>query len=221
MIKVENVVKHYYLGQRKVIALNGVSLDINESQFVAIVGPSGSGKSTLLHLMGCLDVPTQGQVKILGKNTRELSDRKQSELRNKFLGFIFQSFNLIPVLSAFENIEYPLLLQGVSRANRKKRVNQLLKDVGLEEHTKHYPDALSGGQRQRVAIARALITQPRVVLADEPTANLDSVTGTEILDLMKKISLEKGTSFVFSTHDPKIIPYAEKIYTLKDGVLTT
>ncbi|MCF6204424.1 MAG: ABC transporter ATP-binding protein [Methylococcaceae bacterium] len=221
MIKVENVVKHYYLGQRKVVALNGVSLQINEGQFIAVQGPSGSGKSTLLHLMGCLDVPTQGQVKILKKNTSELSDRKQSELRNKFLGFIFQSFNLIPVLSAFENIEYPLLLQGVSRSKRKDRVNRLLQDVGLEGHAKHYPDTMSGGQRQRVAIARALITQPRVVLADEPTANLDSVTGTEILDLMKIISLEKGTSFVFSTHDPKIIPYAEIVYTLKDGVLTT
>ena len=213
MIEVEQVVKHYYLGKRKVQALKGVSLKISEGQFVAIEGPSGSGKSTLLHLIGCLDIPTKGQVKILGKCTGTLSDRKQSDLRSKFLGFIFQSFNLIPVLTAFENIEYPLLLQGVSRLKRKQKVNALLKEVGLEEHSKHYPDYLSGGQRQRVAIARALITQPRLVLADEPTANLDSVTGTEILDLMKKISDEHGTSFIFSTHDPKITTYADCIYT--------
>lgn len=221
MIKVESVVKHYYLGSRQVTALNGVSLNIKEGQFVAIEGPSGSGKSTLLHLIGCLDVPSGGQVKILGQCTKELSDRKQSILRNKFLGFIFQSFNLIPVLSAFENIEYPLLLQGAPRSERKKRVNSLLKKIGLEEHSKHYPDHLSGGQRQRVAIARAIITEPRLILADEPTANLDSVTGTEILDLMKKISVENGTSFVFSTHDPKITSYADSKYTLKDGVLLT
>ncbi|MCK5831781.1 MAG: ABC transporter ATP-binding protein [Methylococcales bacterium] len=219
MIKVEQVVKHYYLGKRKVPALRGVSLEIGDSQFVAIQGPSGSGKSTLLHLIGCLDLPTKGDVKILGKSTNTLSDYQQSILRNKFLGFIFQSFNLIPVLSAYENIEYPLLLQGISRSQRKQRVNTLLKEVGLEEHSKHYPDYLSGGQRQRVAIARALITQPRLILADEPTANLDSVTGTEILDLMKKISLENGTSFLFSTHDPKIAPYADCIHTLKDGLL--
>ncbi len=219
MIEVENVVKHYYLGKRQVVALNGVSLHFGDHEFIAIIGPSGSGKSTLLHLIGCLDIPTSGLVKILDKRTDMLSDAKQSALRNKFLGFIFQSFNLIPVLTAFENVEYPLLLSGVSRKERKLRVAALLNEVGLEEHAQHRPDNLSGGQRQRVAIARALVTRPKFVLADEPTANLDSVTGTEILDLMKKINVEHGTSFVFSTHDPKISQYASKTYVLKDGVL--
>lgn len=219
MIEVENVVKHYYLGQRQVIALNGVSLQFGEHEFIAIIGPSGSGKSTLLHLIGCLDIPTQGKVRILGKCTNKLSDRQQSALRNQFLGFIFQSFNLIPVLTAFENVEYPLLLSGVPKLERKQRAMDLLKEVGLEEHATHRPDNLSGGQRQRVAIARALVTRPKLVLADEPTANLDSVTGTEILDLMKRINIEHGTSFVFSTHDPKISQYASKTYILKDGVL--
>lgn len=219
MVEVEQVVKRYRLGQREVLALKGVSVQFDVGAFVAIVGPSGSGKSTLLHLIGCLDVPTSGYVKILNQRTDTLSDRRQATLRNQFLGFIFQSFNLIPVLTAFENIEYPLLLQGVAKAERKQRIYALLEEVGLTDHAGHRPDCLSGGQRQRVAIARALITRPSMVLADEPTANLDSVTGTEILDLMKKMNEEHGTSFVFSTHDPKITHYADKIYTLKDGVL--
>ncbi len=219
MVEVEHVVKHYSLGRRKVKALNGVSLHIAKGEFSAIVGASGSGKSTLLHLIGCLDTPTEGRVKILDQYTDTLSDRQQSVLRNQFLGFIFQSFNLIPVLTTFENIEYPLLLQNIQHKQRKQRVNALLEEVGLQEHAKHRPDYLSGGQRQRVAIARALVTRPQMVLADEPTANLDSVTGTEILDLMKNISDKYNTSFVFSTHDPKISHYTRTIYTLKDGIL--
>ncbi len=219
MVKVEQVVKTYQLGKQQVQALKGVSLEVQAAEFVAITGTSGSGKSTLLHLIGCLDLPTAGHIHILDKRTDTLSDKQQSWLRNQFLGFIFQSFNLIPVLTAFENIEYPLLLQGLSPKQRQQRVNGLLERVGLSEHSHHRPDYLSGGQRQRVAIARALVTKPKLVLADEPTANLDSKTGTEILDLMKDICLQEKTSFVFSTHDPKISHYASTIYTLKDGVL--
>ena len=219
MIEVKQVVKTYALGQRRVTALNGVSLRVSEGEFVAVVGSSGCGKSTLLHLIGCLDVPTEGQVKILNQETTSLTDAQQSRLRNQFLGFIFQSFNLIPVLTAFENIEYPLLLQNLSRCERKQRADELLEQVGLAQYRKHRPDHLSGGQRQRVAIARALITRPKLVLADEPTANLDSKTGTEILDLMKSINRSLSTSFIFSTHDPKVSGYANKVFTLRDGTL--
>lgn len=219
MIEVKNVTKRYQLGQRYVDALKGVNLTINEGEFSAIVGSSGCGKSTLLHLMGCLDTPTDGNINIMGQTSTLLSDKKQSALRNRYLGFIFQSFNLIPVLNAFENIEYPLLLQKVPKKQRSERVMSLLERVGLQEHKGHRPDKLSGGQRQRVAIARALVTQPKLVLADEPTANLDSQTTTEILDLMKEINQSLGTSFVISTHDPDVSRYANAIYTLQDGRL--
>lgn len=219
MIKVESVHKQYHLGKRMVNALNGVSLQVDSGSFVAISGPSGSGKSTLLHLIGCLDVPTAGTVELMGQRTDAMSENKQAALRNRLIGFIFQSFNLIPVLTAFENIEYPLLLQNIPKRERHNRVNKVLEEVGLSSHAIHRPDYLSGGQRQRVAIARALVTEPKVVLADEPTANLDSKTGTEILDLMKTISVDHGTSFIFSTHDHKVTEYADKVYVLKDGVL--
>lgn len=219
MIRVEKVSKHYRLGQSLVKALNDVNLRIESGAFCAIVGSSGSGKSTLLNLLGCLDTPSSGRVKILDQYTDELSDKEQAQLRNHHIGFIFQSFNLIPVLSAFENVEYPLRLQNIPNPERKQRVNELLEQVGLQQHRKHRPDNLSGGQRQRVAIARALVTRPQLVLADEPTANLDSVTGTEILDLMQNINQEHSTSFIFSTHDPKISQYAKTIYHLQDGVL--
>lgn len=221
MIECEQVVKTYALGQRRVTALNGINLQVREGEFVAVVGPSGCGKSTLLNLMGCLDVPTEGRVKILDQETTLLTDTQQSELRNQFLGFIFQSFNLIPVLTTSENIQYPLLLQNLSWSERKQRVDELLEQVGLAQHREHRPDHLSGGQRQRVAIARALVTRPKLVLADEPTANLDSKTGTEILDLMKSINRSLGTSFIFSTHDSKVSEYASKIFMLKDGMLIT
>lgn len=219
MINVEQVSKHYRLGQSKVNALNEVNLHIEAGAFCAIVGSSGSGKSTLLNLLGCLDTPSSGRVNILGQYTDTLSDKQQAQLRNQHIGFIFQSFNLIPVLSAFENVEYPLRLQNVSTTERKQRVCELLEQVGLQHHSKHRPDNLSGGQRQRVAIARALVTRPQLVLADEPTANLDSVTGTEILDLMQTINQQHATSFIFSTHDAKISQYAKTTYHLQDGVL--
>lgn len=220
MIQVQDVHKTYRLGQRQVKALRGVDLELHEGGFVAIAGPSGSGKSTLLNLIGCLDVPTTGRVILLNQDIARLTDSAQSALRNRFIGFVFQSFNLVPVLSAYENVEYPLVLLGLPRAERQSRVERILDEVGLREHATHRPDYLSGGQRQRVAIARALVTQPRLVLADEPTANLDSHTGKEILDLMQRLNREHHTTFIFSTHDPRVVAHAERVYRLEDGRLT-
>lgn len=219
MIRLEKVSKTYTLGSRKVEALCAVDLELAEGGFVAIAGPSGSGKSTLLNLLGCLDLPTSGRVFLLGRDTSLMRDREQAALRNKFIGFVFQSFNLVPVLSAFENVEYPLVLLGLDKRERRTRVAAMLEEVGLLEHAAHRPDYLSGGQRQRVAIARALVTQPKLVLADEPTANLDSHTGGEIVSLMRSLNREHGTTFVFSTHDPRVVAYAERVYHLEDGSL--
>jgi putative ABC transport system ATP-binding protein len=220
MLKLEQVCKVYTLGRRSVAALTDVTLELAPGDFVATAGPSGSGKSTLLNLIGCLDVPTSGRVLLLDHDTAKMSDRAQAALRNRFIGFVFQSFNLIPVLNAFENVEYPLILLGERRAERRRRVETLLEEVGLGEHAGHRPDYLSGGQRQRVAIARALITQPKLVLADEPTANLDSATGAEIIELMRRINRQHGTTFVFSTHDPRVVGYAERVYRIEDGRLS-
>lgn len=220
IITLENIYKTYFLGKTKVEALKGVNLEIAEGEFIAICGPSGSGKTTLLNLIGCLDEPTEGKIEILNKNVATLSDSELSELRSKFIGYIFQAFNLIPVLSAYENIEYPLIIQGINAKERNRRVLQMLKETGLKEFAHHKPDELSGGQRQRVAIARALVTFPKIVLADEPTANLDSSTGEEILQLMHRMNEEHKVTFVFSTHDHKIIKYAEKVYYLRDGKIS-
>lgn len=219
MILLEKATKVYQLGKYEVEALKGVDLEVEEGEFISVCGPSGSGKSTLLNLIGCIDTPTSGNVSILGKDLSEFSDAALSKLRNNTIGFIFQTFNLIPVLTAFENVEYPLVISGMSRGERVNRVASMLYEVGLEDFSKHRPDELSGGQRQRVAIARALVIGPKMVLADEPTANLDSVTGIEILDLMQKMNEEHKTTFIFSTHDPKIEKYARKIYHMVDGVL--
>lgn len=220
MISLKDVEKDYRLGKSIVKALRGVSLEIGEGEFVAICGPSGSGKSTLLNIIGCLDTPTQGDVMVAGKDVTKLSDDMLSKLRNRTIGFIFQMFNLIPVLTSYENVEYPLLLLKMDKKERKIKVLNILDEVGLTNFIKHRPDELSGGQRQRVAIARALVTNPEIVLADEPTANLDSQTGLEILELMKKMHEEHKTTFVFSTHDLKIIRYAKKVYNLADGRIT-
>lgn len=217
MISLKDVEKDYRLGKSIVKALRGVSLEIGIGEFVSICGPSGSGKSTLLNIIGCLDLPTQGEVIVTGKDVTKLSDVMLSELRNRTIGFIFQMFNLITVLNAYENIEYPLLILGLSKKERQKKVLKMLEEIGLLEFMKHRPDELSGGQRQRIAIARALVTNPKIVLADEPTANLDSQTGIEILELMKRMNEEHKTTFVFSTHDPKIVKYAQKIYNITDG----
>ena len=220
LIFVNKVSKTYQLGKVEVKALKEVDFKVQEGEFVSVCGPSGSGKSTLLNLIGCIDTATSGTVSVLGKDVAEFSDAALSKMRNKVIGFIFQSFNLIPVLTAFENVEYPLVLQDVPKNKRFEMVTTLLKEVGLTDFTKHKPDELSGGQRQRVAIARALVTAPKIVLADEPTANLDSKTGIEILDLMQKMNEEHKTTFIFSTHDPKIEKYAKKIYAMVDGKLS-
>jgi putative ABC transport system ATP-binding protein len=220
MIALEKAGKVYKLGKVEVTALKSVDLEVDEGEFISVCGPSGSGKSTLLNLIGCIDIPTSGKVSIMGKDVTSFNDAGLSRLRNKAIGFIFQSFNLIPVLNAFENVEYPLVVLGETKSKRLGKVATIMREVGLADYAKHRPDELSGGQRQRVAIARALVTEPKMVLADEPTANLDSVTGIEILDLMQKMNEEHKTTFVFSTHDPKIEKYAKKIYKMKDGNLS-
>nr|VFJ45928.1 MAG: putative ABC transport system ATP-binding protein [Candidatus Kentron sp. FM]VFJ46022.1 MAG: putative ABC transport system ATP-binding protein [Candidatus Kentron sp. FM]VFK07056.1 MAG: putative ABC transport system ATP-binding protein [Candidatus Kentron sp. FM] len=219
ILQIEDVSKTYILGKRQVEALHDVNLILSEGVFVAIAGPSGSGKSTLLNLIGCLDLPTTGRILLQGKDVSAMSDHEQSALRNRFIGFVFQSFNLVPVLSAFENVAYPLVLLGVPRHERQRRVETMLDEVGLGEHASHRPDYLSGGQRQRVAIARALVTRPGLVLADEPTANLDSKTGGEIIDLMRALNREHRTTFVFSTHDPRVVARADHVYHIEDGRL--
>jgi putative ABC transport system ATP-binding protein len=218
IVSVKDAVKNYTLGNVVVPALRGVTLDVIEGDFIAIAGPSGSGKTTLLNLIGCVDTPSSGTVVVEGKDTSKLSERQLTRLRLHTIGFIFQSFNLVSVLSVFQNVELPLLLQRqLSAAERAKRVTALLDRVGLREHTSHRPSELSGGQRQRVAIARALVTRPGIVLADEPTANLDSVTGQHILDLMKELNRTERTTFIFSTHDQRVMTYANAIVRLADG----
>ena len=220
IVIVENVVKEYPLGKLKVPALRGVSLKVKQGEFTSIAGPSGSGKTTLLNLLGCVDVPTSGEVYVEGQDTGKLNERQLTRLRLERLGFIFQTFNLIGVLSAFHNVEFPLLLQGhQSKAERRDRAMEMLQKVGLLDHAKHRPNELSGGQRQRVAIARALVSRPAIVLADEPTANLDSVTGAAIVDLMKSINDSEGTTFIFSTHDQRVMSYAHRAVRLEDGLI--
>jgi len=220
IVSVRDAVKNYTLGNVVVPALRGVTLEVVEGDFLAIAGPSGSGKTTLLNLIGCVDTPTSGVVEVAGKNTLNLSERELTNLRLHTIGFIFQSFNLVSVLTLFQNVELPLLLQReLSQAERQKRVLALLDKVGLREHANHRPSELSGGQRQRVAIARALVTQPDLVLADEPTANLDSVTGSHILDLMRELNRTEKTTFIFSTHDQKVMAHANAVLRLADGKL--
>ena len=220
IVSVKDAVKNYTLGNVVVPALRGVTLDVVEGDFIAIAGPSGSGKTTLLNLIGCVDTPTSGTVEVEGKDTRKLSERQLTTLRLHTIGFIFQSFNLVSVLSVFQNVELPLLLQRrLSGSDRAQRVMSLLDRVGIREYANHRPSELSGGQRQRVAIARALVTRPGIVLADEPTANLDSVTGQHILDLMKELNRTEKTTFIFSTHDQKVMAHANAIVRLADGKL--
>ena len=221
IVSIRDVVKEYELGQTVVQALRGVSLEVEKGEFISIAGPSGSGKTTLLNLIGCVDTATRGVVEVAGQNTAKMSERELTNLRLNTIGFIFQSFNLVSVLSVFQNVEFPLLLQNkLSGKDRKERVESLLDQVGLSTHLKHRPNELSGGQRQRVAIARALVTDPLIVLADEPTANLDSETGQAILDLMKSLNHKKGTTFIFSTHDQKVMSHANAVILLADGKIT-
>jgi putative ABC transport system ATP-binding protein len=218
IISVHDVSKVYLLGKTEVQALRGVSLDVEQGEFLAIAGPSGSGKTTLLNLVGCVDTPSAGSVTVAGQDTSRLSERALTDLRLHQIGFIFQSFNLVQVLSVFQNVEFPLLLQGgLAKAARRARVQALLEAVGIGGYARHRPSELSGGQRQRVAVARALVTRPALVLADEPTANLDSQTGQNIIDLMRDMNRKDGTTFVFSTHDPKVMAHANAIVRIADG----
>ena len=220
LIVAENITKNYHLGEVTVRALKNVSFDIEPGSFVSIVGPSGSGKTTLLNLMGCLDKSSGGRLLVAGMDVSSLGKTDAAVFRGKHIGFIFQSFNLIPVLTAYENVEYPLVMvQNVPASKRRKQVQDLLSAVGMSDQQKKMPDQLSGGQKQRVAIARALVTHPDLVLADEPTANLDHDTAMTIIQLMKKIRDELRTTFVFSAHDNRIIDEAERIYRIEDGIL--
>ncbi len=219
IIELKDVRKVYPLGKVSVEAVRGVSFAIEKGDFISIAGPSGSGKSTILNMIGCIDTPTSGVVEIEGVPTAGHSDRELTRLRHDAIGFIFQSFNLIPVLNVYENIEFPLLMgdAGIPKAERRGWVDSLIAEVGLEQWRNHKPNELSGGQRQRVAIARALVAKPKIVLADEPTANLDSKTGGQIIALMKKINRELETTFIFSTHDPTIVGIADHVIRLHDG----
>ena len=220
IVSVKDVMKNYQLGKTEVKALRGVTLEVIKGEFLSVAGPSGSGKTTLLNLVGCLDKPTSGIVQISGEDVTQLKPGQLADIRRQKIGFIFQSFNLIPVLSAYENVEFPLLLKGGGSKKRRQRVIKVLEEVGLEDHGKHRPEELSGGQRQRVAVARALVTDPEIVLADEPTANLDSETGDQIIDLMLDINKNDGTTFIFSTHDPKVMEHASRVIRLHDGLIT-
>ena len=217
VVTLKNIYKGYQLGKTYVKALQGVSLEVHSGEFLSIGGPSGSGKSTLLNLMGALDLPDQGMIEVAGKNLASLDDNALSVLRAEQIGFIFQSFNLIPVLTALENVEYPLLLTNTPHS--KDRAYEALAQVGLADHVKHRPNELSGGQQQRVAIARALVGKPALILADEPTANLDSGTSEEIIDLMLRINAENQATFIFSTHDPLVMNHARRLVRLKDGTI--
>lgn len=218
LVEVNHLNKTYQMGEVTISALKDVSLDIEAGTFVSIVGPSGSGKSTVLNLIGCLDQPTSGSIKVVDQEVGKLNTRQRAGFRGQHLGFVFQNFNLIPVLSVYENVEYPLLMvQNESGPKHKERILKLLDAVGVLEQKDKLPSQISGGQMQRVAVARALITQPKLVIADEPTANLDHDTAYKIIDLMKEMKNQFNTTFIFSTHDPKIIGEAEIVYTLEDG----
>ena len=220
IVRLDGVDKEYQLGKVVVPALKSVSLAISSGEFTVISGPSGSGKTTLLNLIGCVDTATRGVVQIDGRDTGKLKESELTQLRLDKLGFIFQSFNLVGVLDAFQNVEFPLLLQKRwSKAERHDRVMDLLRKVGIDAYAHHRPGELSGGQRQRVAIARALVTQPRIVLADEPTANLDSETSTHLLDLMVDLNRRRQVTFLFSTHDEKLMGRVARLVRIKDGVI--
>lgn len=217
--RIENVTRTFKIGKLETRALRGVSLSIQEGEFTALVGPSGSGKTTLLQLIGCLDRPTSGQVIINGKDVSLLNRNQRADMRRGVIGFIFQFFALIPTLTAYENVEMPLLLIGKSPSERKQRVAQLLESVDLTDRSHHRPDQLSGGEQQRAAVARALATEPALILADEPTANLDTENGRQVMETMTRLNRETGVTFIFATHDPRVIQYARRIITLRDGLV--
>lgn len=221
IVKLDNVKKNYMLGKVEVPALKGIDMHIEIGDFVSIAGPSGSGKTTMLNLIGCIDTPTSGSVSIHGQITSDLKDRDITRLRHKTIGFIFQSFNLIPVLNIYENVEFPLLLgkTDMTKGEKKDWIDYIIGEVGLSDRKKHRPNELSGGQRQRVAIARALVCKPDIVLADEPTANLDSATSKKIIELMQNINRQDRTTFIFSTHDPDVTSIVDHVIRMRDGHL--
>ncbi len=220
LIQLENLTKVYQTGDIPVQALKMINLEIQKKSFVSFIGPSGSGKSTLLNLIGCLDKPTEGKVLINNVDVGMFDRTESAAFRGKTIGFVFQNFNLIPVLTVNENVEYPLLmLDHLPSKERNDRVSRLLEKVGMTDQKKKYPNQISGGQKQRVAVARALVTNPQIVLADEPTANLDHATAFKVINIMHEMTNEFGTTFIFSTHDPKIVGEAEVIYTLEDGAI--
>jgi len=221
LVVAENIGKTYETGKVAVQALKSASFTVDAGTIVSFIGPSGSGKTTLLNLIGCLDKPTDGKLEIAGVNASLLNRKKSAEFRGCNLGFIFQDFNLVPILTVYENVEYPLIMvRNTPAEERKKLVVELLEAVEMSDQSDKFPDQISGGQKQRVAIARALVTKPKLVLADEPTANLDHKTAYMILSLMKRMRDELKSTFIFSTHDPKIVGEAEVVYTIEDGVLT-
>ena len=217
VIELQDVTRIYKIGEVETAALRGVDLTIGEGEFTAIVGPSGSGKTTMLQLMGCLDRPTSGRVHINGQDISRLNANKRADLRKGTIGFVFQFFALIPGLTAYENVDLPMLLAGTKKSERRERANGLLAAVGLTDRARHRPDQMSGGEQQRVAIARALAVDPVLVLADEPTANLDTENGRQIMEIMKRLNEETGTTFIFASHDPRVFPFARRMIELRDG----
>jgi putative ABC transport system ATP-binding protein len=218
-IEVRDLEKMYDSGRVQTHALRGISMGVEPGEFAAVAGPSGSGKTTLLNLVGCLDVPSAGKVFVSGTDTSLLSPSERAELRLRRIGFVFQAFNLIPVLTALENVEFVMLLQKVDPSVRREKSLAILREVGLEEYSDRRPNELSGGQQQRVAVARAIVSEPAIVLADEPTANLDSTTGSSLLDLMERLNQKHGTTFLFSTHDRMVMERAHRLIRLRDGIL--
>jgi len=221
IVVLEKICKSYPMGEITVEALKDISVELAQGDFISVAGPSGSGKTTMMNIIGLIDQPTGGSLYVGGQRVEHLNRRELTRLRREFIGFVFQSFNLLPVLSVFENVELPLLIGGkaLPKGERKDRVEYFLEEVGLADRRNHKPSELSGGQQQRAAIARAMVTKPRLVIADEPTANLDSANGERILELMKKVNQEEGTTFLFSTHDPDIWKMADHILFLRDGAV--
>jgi putative ABC transport system ATP-binding protein len=217
LIQMQHVTKDYQLGQTTVHALRGITLQIEEGEFVAVWGPSGSGKTTLLNLIGAIDEPTSGYLSFNGLEISKLTDNRKSELRSESIGFVFQNFNLIPVLSALENVMVPTQIQGLSTAEAKRRSMYRLDQMGLADFVAHRPDKLSGGQQQRVAIARALVMEPSLIIADEPTGNLDSDTAKMIIELMRDLNRKEGTTFIFSTHDQRLLDLVDRLIRMEDG----
>lgn len=217
VIRLEDVTRVYKIGEVETYALRGLTLTVEEGEFTALVGPSGSGKTTALQVMGCLDKPTSGRVLLKGEDVSKLSGSKRADLRRGSIGFVFQFFALLPGLNAYENIELPLLLARKNGKQRKERVTELLEAVGLSDRAQHRPDQMSGGEQQRVAVARALATNPILILADEPTANLDTENGRQVMEIMLRLNEETGTTFVCATHDPRVVAFARRVVELRDG----